>query len=138
MGWEDRPKDLEGFNKTTLEYPTMRVKTGIYRQLRHKFWLELAKGYWGVNSRRFKNAKETVLKALRHAYVDRKRRKREFRRLWIARINAAVREHGLNYSTFIHGLKKAGIELDRKVLAYIAYHEPETFAQIVEKVKQHL
>ncbi len=138
MGWKDRSKDLEDFNTSTLEYPAMRVKTGIYRQKRHKFWLDLAKGYWGVNSRRFKSAKETVLKALRHAYVDRKRKKREFRRLWIARINAAVRQHGLNYSTFMNGLKKAGIELDRKVLAYIAYYEPDTFSQIVERVKQHL
>ncbi len=116
----------------------MRVKTGKYRQERHKFWMDLAKGYWGVNSRRFKTAKETVLKALRHAYVDRKRRKRDFRRLWIQRINAAARQHGLNYSRFIYGLKKAGVELDRKSLAYIAYYEPDTFAQLVDVAKQHL
>ena len=116
----------------------MRVKTGKYRQERHRFWLELAKGYWGVNSKRYRNAKETVLKALRHAYVDRKRKKREFRRLWIQRINAACRKYGLNYSRFIYGLKKAGVELDRKVLAYIAYYEPKVFEQLVEKAKQHL
>ncbi len=116
----------------------MRIKTGKYRQERHKFWLKLARGYRGVNSRRFRNAKETVLKALRHAYVDRKRKKRDFRRLWIQRINAAARQYGLNYSKFIYGLKKAGIELDRKVLAYIAYNEPEVFSQLVEKAKEHL
>ncbi len=116
----------------------MRVKTGEVRKKKHEFYLKLAKGYWGVNSRRFRNAKETVLKALRHAYVDRRRKKRDFRRLWIQRINAAAREHGLNYSKFIYALKKAGIELDRKVLAYIAYNEPEVFAQLVDKAKENL
>jgi len=115
----------------------MRVKGPSSRKKKKKI-LKLAKGYRGQRSRSYRRAKEAVMRALYYQYRDRKLRKREFRRLWIARINAAVRAYGLNYSTFINGLKKAGIELDRKILADIAVRDPQAFEQIVGKVKEAL
>ncbi|HID66321.1 MAG TPA: 50S ribosomal protein L20 [Aquificaceae bacterium] len=115
----------------------MRVKGPSSRRKKKKI-LKLAKGYRGQRSRSYRRAKEAVMRALYYQYRDRKLRKREFRRLWIARINAAVRAYGLNYSTFINGLKKAGIELDRKILADIAVRDPQAFEQIVGKVKEAL
>ena len=115
-----------------------RVKRGTTTHARHKKVLDLAKGYRGRNSTAYRVALEKVEKALRYAYRDRRNKKREFRGLWIQRINAAVREHGLTYSRFIAGLKKAGIEMDRKVLAAIAYDDAASFAEIVKKVQAAL
>lgn len=112
-----------------------RVKRGVTARARHKKILDQAKGYSGARSRVFRVAKQAVTKAGQYAYRDRRAKKREFRALWIARINAAVRELGINYSRFIAGLEKAGITLDRKMLAHIAYHDAAAFAAIVEKVK---
>jgi large subunit ribosomal protein L20 len=112
-----------------------RVKRGVTKKARHKKILKLAKGYRGRAKNCFRIAIEKVEKALRYAYRDRRVKKRDFRALWIQRINAAVREHGLIYSKFISGLKAANIDLDRKVLSDLAIREPETFAKIVEKVK---
>ena len=113
-----------------------RVKRGFAARHRRKRILKAAKGYVGGRSRLFKNAKETVMRARNYAYRDRRVRKREFRRLWIARINAAARAHGLSYSKFTGGLKKAGILLNRKVLAYLAYEDPKAFDAVVAKVKE--
>src|ERR1700719_3057452 len=115
-----------------------RVKRGVTAHARHKKVLGLAKGYRGRGSTVYRIAIEKVEKALRYAYRDRRNKKRDFRGLWIQRINAAVREHGLTYSRFIAGLKKAGIEMDRKVLAAIAYDDAATFAEIVKKVQAAL
>jgi large subunit ribosomal protein L20 len=115
----------------------MRVKTSPRRYKRKKL-KKLTKGYFGGRSRLFRTMKIAVMKSLFYAYKHRRERKRDFRRLWIARINAAVRPLGLNYSRFMNGLKKAGIELDRKVLADIAVRDPEAFKIIVEKVKAAL
>lgn len=115
-----------------------RVKRGVTKRARHKKILKLAKGYRGRAKNCFRVAIEKVEKALRYAYRDRKARKRDFRALWIQRINAGVREHGLVYSKFINGLKLAKIDLDRKVLADLAVREPETFSKIVEKAKKAL
>src|SRR6266566_3268162 len=115
-----------------------RVKRGVTTHARHKKVLELAKGYRGRGSTAYRIAIEKVEKALRYAYRDRRNKKRDFRGLWIQRINAAVREHGLTYSRFIAGLKKAGIEMDRKVLAAIAYDDAASFAEIVKKVQAAL
>src|ERR1700729_702400 len=115
-----------------------RVKRGTTTHARHKKVLDLAKGYRGRNSKAYRVALEKVEKALRYAYRDRRNKKRDFRGLWIQRINAAVREHGLTYSRFIAGLKKAGIEMDRKVLAAIAYDDAASFAEIVKKVQAAL
>lgn len=115
-----------------------RVKRGVTKRARHKKILKLAKGYRGRAKNCFRVAIEKVEKALRYAYRDRKARKRDFRALWIQRINAGVREHGLVYSKFINGLKLAKIDLDRKVLADLAVREPETFTKIVEKAKKAL
>ncbi len=112
-----------------------RVKRGVTKHARHKKVLKLAKGYVGRSSTAYRPALERVEKALQYAYRDRRNKKREFRGLWIQRINAAVREHGLTYSKFIAGLKAAGVEMDRKVLAALAYDEPAGFAAIVEKAK---
>jgi large subunit ribosomal protein L20 len=92
--------------------------------------LKMAKGYWGARRRVYKLAKDTVVRGLKFAYRDRRVRKRDFRKLWIARINAAARLHGLSYSIFIHGLKLANIDLDRKTLAELAVYDPEAFAQL--------
>jgi large subunit ribosomal protein L20 len=111
-----------------------RVKRGVVARRRHKKVLKQAKGYYGARSRVFRVAKQAVIKAGQYAYRDRRQRKRQFRRLWIVRINAAARIHGLSYSRFIAGLKEAGIEVDRKVLADIAMHEKDTFAALVKRV----
>ncbi|MES2677346.1 MAG: 50S ribosomal protein L20 [Pseudomonadota bacterium] len=114
------------------------VKRGVTKRARHKKILKLAKGYRGRAKNCFRVAIEKVEKALQYAYRDRKVRKRDFRGLWIQRINAAVREQGLIYSQFINGLKLANIGLDRKVLADLAVREPNAFNQVVEKVKTAL
>jgi large subunit ribosomal protein L20 len=113
----------------------MRVKRGTVRKDRRKKILNLAEGYWGGKSRLHRTAKIQVEKSLQYAYRDRKQRKRQFRRLWITRINAAARINGMSYSTFISGLKNAGCELDRKVLADLAVRDPQAFGQLVEMAK---
>jgi large subunit ribosomal protein L20 len=115
-----------------------RVKRGVTAKARHKKILKQAKGYYGARSRVLRVAKQAVTKAGQYAYRDRKQRKRQFRALWIARINAGAREHGLSYSRFIHGLAEAGIELDRKVLADIAVFDKEAFAALANKAKSAL
>ncbi|MGE4506405.1 MAG: 50S ribosomal protein L20 [Desulfovibrionaceae bacterium] len=116
----------------------MRVKRGVAAKRRHKKYLKLAKGYRGAGSRLYRTARERVEKALTMAYRGRKERKRQFRALWIIRINAAVREHSLSYSKFMGALKKAGIELNRKVLADLAVRDKDAFAQVVEAAKAQL
>ena len=115
-----------------------RVKRGVTARARHKKVLDLASGYRGRSSKAYRIALEKVEKALRYAYRDRRNRKRDFRRLWIARINAAVRELGLSYSAFMAGLKKARIEIDRKVLADLAVLDKPAFAKIAGQVKASL
>jgi large subunit ribosomal protein L20 len=115
-----------------------RATNGLVSKKRHKKVLKLAKGFRGRAKNCFKVAVEKVEKALRYAYRDRRNRKRDFRALWIQRINAAVREYGLTYSRFIDGLNKSNIELDRKLLADLAVREPEAFKAIVEKVQNVL
>jgi large subunit ribosomal protein L20 len=115
-----------------------RVKSGKVSKNRHKKILKLAKGYRGRSNNCFRIAIEKVEKALQYAYRDRRNRKRDFRALWIQRINAAVREHGLVYSQFMGGLKKAAIEIDRKVLAELAVNNPQGFADIVVQAKAQL
>ncbi|MBS0358425.1 MAG: 50S ribosomal protein L20 [Proteobacteria bacterium] len=115
-----------------------RVKRGVTARARHKKVLKQAKGYYGARSRIYRVAKQAVTKAGQYAYRDRKVRKREFRALWIVRINAAARECGLSYSRLISGLNKAAIEIDRKVLADIAVHDKNGFAAIAEKAKAAL
>jgi large subunit ribosomal protein L20 len=115
-----------------------RVKRGVTTHARHKKILARARGYRGRNSNVFRVAIEKVEKGLQYAYRDRRNRKRNFRALWIQRINAGVREHGLTYSQFMNGIKRAGIELDRKVLADIAVREPEAFKSIVEQARAAL
>ncbi len=112
-----------------------RVKRGVTAHARHKKILKLAKGYYGARSRVYRVAKQAVIKAGQYAYRDRRQRKRQFRALWIARINAATRENGLSYSRFMDGLKKASIDLDRKVLADIAVYDKEAFAALVKQVR---
>ncbi|MCH2352369.1 MAG: 50S ribosomal protein L20 [Pseudomonadales bacterium] len=115
-----------------------RVKRGVASRARRKKVLKQAKGYYGARSRTFKVAKQAVIKAGQYAYRDRRQRKRHFRALWILRINAAAREHGLSYSRFISGLKKAAIDVDRKILADIALHEKEAFGVLANKAKEAL
>lgn len=112
-----------------------RVKGGVNTRARHKKVLKLAKGYFGAKSKLYRIANQAVMKSLVYAYRDRRQKKREFRRLWITRINAAARRNGMSYSRFMNGLKKAGIELNRKVLADMAVNDAEGFAKLVEKVK---
>lgn len=112
-----------------------RVKRGVVARRRHKKIMKQGKGYYGARSRVFRVAKQAVIKAGQYANRDRRQRKRQFRALWITRINAAARVNGMSYSRFVAGLKKAGIEIDRKVLADLAVHEKATFAAIVEKAK---
>ena len=112
-----------------------RVKRGNVARKRRKKILKMAKGYRGSHSKLFRTANQQVMKALRNAYRDRRRRKRDFRRLWIARINAAARLNGMSYSKLIGGLKKAEISLNRKMLAQLAVLDPETFAKVVEAAK---
>ena len=115
-----------------------RVKRGVAAHARHKKVLKQSKGFYGRTSTTYRAALERLEKSLQYAYRDRRVKKREFRGLWIQRINAAVREHGLTYSRFIDGLNKAGIEMDRKVLAAIAYDDPASFAAIVQKAQAAL
>jgi large subunit ribosomal protein L20 len=115
-----------------------RVKRGVTARARHKKVLALAKGYRGRRKNVYRIAKQAVMKAGQYAYRDRRAKKREFRRLWIARINAASRSLGLTYSKFIAGLKKAQIDIDRKVLSDMAIHDPTAFGSIVDKVKAQI
>jgi len=115
-----------------------RVKRGVTAHARHKKVLDLAKGYRGRRSTVYRIAKEAVMRAGQYAYRDRRNRKRVFRALWITRINAAAREHGLTYSVFMNGLLKAEIELDRKVLAELAVNDKPAFSAIVEQVKSKI
>ena len=115
-----------------------RIKRGVTARRRHKKILERAKGHYGARSRVFRVAKQSVIKAGQYAYRDRRQRKRQFRALWIVRINAAAHEHGLSYSRFIAGLRLAGIDMDRKVLADLALNEPASFTAIAERVKAAL
>ncbi len=115
-----------------------RVKRGVVARARHKKVLDKAKGYYGARSKVYRVAKQAVTKAGQYAYRDRRQRKRQFRALWITRINAAARQHGLSYSRFMNGLTKAGVEIDRKVLADIAVHDPAAFAALAEQAKAQL
>src|ERR1700754_2326102 len=113
-----------------------RVKRGVTGHAKHKKVFKAAKGYYGRRKNTIRIAKQAVEKANQYAFRDRKRRKRTFRALWIQRLNAAVREHGLTYSRFINGLKRAGIEMDRKVLAAIAYDDPKSFKALVDQASK--
>jgi large subunit ribosomal protein L20 len=115
-----------------------RVKRSVHARKKRRKVLEEAKGYWGLKSRSYRYAKEQVEHSLVYAYRDRKNKKRDFRRLWIMRINAAARSNGLSYNQFVNGCSKAGIELDRKVLADLAVSDPAAFGQIVEQAKAAL
>lgn len=115
-----------------------RVKRGNHRVRRRKKLLRLAKGYWGAKSRLHRYAKEAVERGLKFAYVGRKRKKRDFRSLWIVRINAAAHLHGLNYSRFMHGLKLADVQLDRKLLADLAVNDQAAFTELANMAKQAL
>ena len=115
-----------------------RIKGAMMTRKRRKKVLKLAKGYFGAKSKLFKTAKEAVMKSGQYAYIGRRQRKRDFRRLWIARINAAAKMNGMNYSTFMHGLKKAGITMNRKMLAELAVSDAAAFTALVEKAKAAL
>ena len=115
-----------------------RVKKGVNAHKRHKKVLKMAKGYYGAKSKTFKAAKPATMRALRSAYVGRKNKKREYRRLWIARINAAARMNNISYSRLMDGLKKANIEINRKMLSEIAINDPAAFTQLVETAKKSL
>src|SRR5690606_12528726 len=115
-----------------------RVKRGVTAHAKHKKVLKAAKGFYGRRKNTMRIAKQAVERSLQYAYRDRKARKRYFRALWVQRINAAVREHGLTYGRFIDGLNKAGIEIDRKVLSDLAIHEPQAFAALVAKSRTAL
>ena len=115
-----------------------RVKGAMITRKRRKKVLKLAKGYWGAKSRHFKMAKQAVMKSGNYAFIGRKQRKRDFRRLWITRISAACRMNDINYSTFMNGLKKAGVTLNRKMLSEIAIADPAGFTALVEKAKAAL
>ena len=116
----------------------MRVKRGLAAHRRHKKYLKMAKGFRSGRNRLYRTAREAVERSLVYAYTDRKRRKRDFRRLWILRINAGARENGLSYSRLVHGLAKAGVALNRKILADLAVREKEGFARVVELAKSQL
>jgi large subunit ribosomal protein L20 len=113
-----------------------RVKRSVHARKKRREVLERAKGFRGEANSSYKRAKEAVMKADAYAYRDRRNRKRDFRRLWITRINAAARAEGMTYATFIHGLQQAGVELDRKVLADIAVRDPETFRRFAERARE--
>ncbi|MDD6055180.1 MAG: 50S ribosomal protein L20 [Helicobacter sp.] len=115
-----------------------RVKTGVVRRRRHKKVLKLARGFYSARHKHFRKAKEQLERSLCYAFRDRKQKKRDFRKLWIVRINAACRINAISYSRFMYGLKKAGINLDRKILADLAMNEPAAFAKIVENAKAAL
>ena len=113
-----------------------RATSGVTTRARRKKVLKLTKGHYGARHRLFRTANESMIHALVYAYRDRRRRKRDFRRLWITRINAASRQHGMKYSTLIHALKKADVQLDRKILADLAVNDPKAFEAVVETAKQ--
>lgn len=115
-----------------------RTRTGVVRRRRHKKILKMTKGQWGTRSKNFKRANEAMMRSLWYSYRDRRQRRRQLRRLWIQRINAAARINGMKYSQLIHGLKRAGIELDRKSLAALAVHDAASFSRIVALAKQSL
>ena len=115
-----------------------RIKGAMMTRKRRNKVLKAAKGYWGAKSKHFKMAKQAVMKSGNYAYIGRKQKKREFRKLWIARINAQAKQNGMNYSTLMHGLKLCGINLNRKMLAEIAVSDKEAFAQLCEKAKSAL
>lgn len=115
-----------------------RVKGAMMTRKRRNKILKMAKGYWGAKSKHFKMANQAVMKSGVYAYAGRKRKKRDFRRLWITRINAACKLNGMNYSTFMNGLKKAGIEMNRKMLAELAVNDKAAFAQLTETAKKAL
>ncbi len=115
-----------------------RIKRGIIKRKKHKKVLKAAKGYYGAKSRSYRSAKQQLLKSLSYAYRDRKNNKRNFRRLWIIRINAAARINGLSYNEFINGLKKASVEINRKILSEIAVNDPDTFKELTEVAKKQL
>jgi large subunit ribosomal protein L20 len=115
-----------------------RVKRGVTARARHKKVLKLTKGHYGARHRLFKTANESMIHANLYAYRDRRRRKRDFRRLWITRINAASRQHGMSYSKFMYGLKQADVQLDRKILADLAVNEPKAFEAVAEVAQQSL
>ncbi len=112
-----------------------RAKTGVVRRRKHKAILKRAKGFYALRSKSVRKARETLLNGAMRSFNDRRKKKGDMRRLWIVRINAATRQHGLSYSLFMHGLKKAGVELDRKILADLAIRNPEAFAELVSKAK---
>ena len=112
-----------------------RIKRAVNAQKKRRKVMKLAKGYWGAKSKQYRTAKEQVRRSLRYAYIGRRLRKRDFRRLWITRINAAARINGMSYSTFINGLKKQNIEVNRKMLADLAVNDPAGFAKLVEIAK---
>ena len=112
-----------------------RVKTAKITRKKHKKVLKMAKGYYGAKSIRFRMAKQAVMKSGQYAFVGRKLKKRDFRRLWIARINAAARANGINYSTLINGMKKANININRKMLAEMAVNDPKAFSEVVAAIK---
>ncbi len=113
-----------------------RIKGAVMTRKRRKKTLKLAKGYWGSKSTHFKMAKQQVMKSGNYAFIGRKQKKRDFRSLWITRINAACRAEGINYSAFMNGLKKSGIELNRKMLSEMAIHDPASFSALVETAKK--
>jgi large subunit ribosomal protein L20 len=115
-----------------------RVKRSVHARKKRRATLKMAKGFRGDASRHYKTAKEAVLKADQYRYRDRRNRKRDFRRLWITRINAAARQHGMSYSQFMHGLQETGVELDRKILADMAVNDPETFRRFAERAREAL
>ncbi|GAA7320291.1 50S ribosomal protein L20 [Helicobacter pylori] len=116
----------------------MRVKTGVVRRRRHKKVLKLARGFYSGRRKHFRKAKEQLERSMYYAFRDRKQKKREFRSLWVVRINAACRTHNTSYSRFMHALKVAGVELDRKVLADMAMNDMQAFESVLESVKEHL
>lgn len=113
-----------------------RISGAVTTRKRRKKILKLAKGYWGAKSKRFKMANQAVMKSLTYAYIGRKHKKRDFRRLWIMRINAACKANGMNYSRFMHGLKLSGVNLNRKMLSEIAIHDPDAFAKLCGTAKE--
>jgi len=113
-----------------------RVKGAVTTRKRRKKVLKLAKGYWGAKSKLFKMANQAVMKSLRYAYVGRKLKKRDYRKLWIMRINAACKANGMNYSRFMHGLKLSGVTLNRKMLSEMAIHEPDAFTELCGTAKE--
>ncbi len=115
-----------------------RVKGAMMTRKRRNKVLGMAKGYWGAKSKHFKMANEQMMKSGRYAYVGRKQRKRDFRKLWITRISAGCKQCGMNYSTFMHGLKLAGIDMNRKMLSELAIHEPAAFTELTEQAKAAL